>query len=72
MNMLAYYRIHVAGWLDPCWSEWLGGLDITPLDTGETLLSGRLIDQASLYGVLHRLRDMNLELIDLRKDTEFE
>ena len=70
--MPAFYKIRIAGQLDPCWSEWLGDLTITPLETGETLLSGLLPDQAGLYGVLNRLRDMNLELIYLEKDVAGE
>lgn len=67
--MSAFYRIRLAGQLDPCWSEWLGDLTITPLEPGETLLSGPLSDRAALYGVLDRLRDMNLDLIGLEKDA---
>ncbi len=67
MIMSIFYRICVAGQLDPCWSEWLGDLTITPLETGETLLSGLLPDQAALYGLLNRLRDMNLDLVRVEK-----
>ena len=65
--MPTLYEIRVAGRLDPRWSEWLGGLSITPLETGETLFSGPLVDQAALHGVLNRIRDMNLELICVEK-----
>ena len=36
----AFYEIRVQGVLDESWSEWLGGLDIRPLDSGETVLTG--------------------------------
>jgi hypothetical protein len=72
MMMSAFYMIRIVGQLDPCWSEWLGDLTITPLETGETLLSGLLPDQAGLYGVLNRLRDMNLELIYLEREAAGE
>ena len=67
--MPALYTIRIAGRLDPSWSEWLGDLTITPLETGDTLLSGLLPDQAGLYGVLNRLRDMNVELVSVEKDA---
>ena len=67
--MPTFYKILIAGQLDPCWSEWLNDLTITPLETGDTLLSGPMPDQASLYGLLSRLRDMNLELLSLDKNT---
>ena len=65
--MLANYEILVQGQLDACWSEWLEGMSITPLDSGDTLLSGSLPDQSALYGLLNRLRDMNLRLLWVRQ-----
>ena len=65
--MLANYEILVQGQLDACWSEWLEGMSITPLDSGDTLLSGSLADQSALYGLLNRLRDMNLRLLWVRQ-----
>ena len=67
--MPAFYNIRITGQLDPSWSEWLGDLTITPLETGETLLSGLLSDQAALYGLLNRLRDMNLTLLCVEKKS---
>jgi len=67
--MPAFYNIRIAGQLDPCWSEWLGDLTITPLESGETLLSGLLSDQAALYGLLNRLRDMNFTLLCVVKKS---
>jgi len=66
--MPAFYTIRIEGQLDPCWSEWLEDMTITRLDAGETLLSGLLADQTALYGLLNRLRDMNLELVSLEKE----
>jgi hypothetical protein len=67
--MPAFYKIRIAGQLDACWSEWLDDLTITPLASGETLLSGPLADRSALYGVLDRLRDMNLEIVFLEKES---
>jgi len=70
--MLTHYEIRVEGQLEPCWSEWLEGLTITPLETGDTLLSGPVADQAALHGLLNRIRDMNLKLICVEKKEEIK
>ncbi len=59
-------EITVKGRIDPSWSEWLGGLSVTHADDDETVLRGQLPDQAALYGVLSRLRDLGLPLVSLR------
>ncbi len=64
------YEIRVEGCLEECWSEWLGGLSIRPLPDGNTLLSGPVTDHTALYGLLNRLRDMNLKLICVDKKSE--
>lgn len=63
--MAQYYEIKVRGHLDAHWSDWFGGLKLTHLDGDETLLSGPLPDQAALYGLLERVRDLNLTLISV-------
>lgn len=68
--MSTIYDICLEGQLDPSWSEWLEGMMITPLESGETLLSGALPDQAALHGLLNRIRDMNLKLIYVEKRQE--
>ncbi len=59
-------EITVKGRIDPNWSEWLGGLSLTYTDEDETVLRGELPDQAALYGVLARLRDLGLPLVSVR------
>jgi hypothetical protein len=61
------YAIHLRGRLDPTWSAWFHGLDIRPIGTSETILTGHLVDQAALHGVLEHIRDLNLELLNLRR-----
>ena len=56
------YQIRVRGQLTDDWSDWFAGLQITPLATGDTLLTGPL-DQTALHGVLARIRDLNLSLL---------
>jgi len=62
-DILVIYSIHVKGHLDHAWSEWFEGMTITPLDHGESLLSGNIVDQAALYGVLDKVRDLGLPLL---------
>ena len=57
------YEIWVKGHLDESWTEWFEGLTITNLESGETVLSGKIVDQAALHGVLSKVRDLNLSLI---------
>ena len=61
------YRIKVKGHLDRRWTEWFGGLTITLEDNGETLLTGPVVDQAALYGLLRKVRDLGLPLISVTR-----
>ena len=60
------YEIRVAGHLDDHWGAALGDLTLVRLGDGSTSLSGPLVDQAHLYGVLLRLRDIGVPLLMLR------
>ncbi|KPL07424.1 hypothetical protein AMJ86_04545 [bacterium SM23_57] len=55
-------EIIVKGWVDPNWAEWLGGLEMTHSEPDQTILTGELPDQAAVYGIIARLRDLGLEL----------
>ena len=59
------YRIRIRGHLDPIWSAWFDGLAIAQLEDGTTTLTGQVIDQAELFGVLARLRDLGATLLAL-------
>ncbi len=65
---LPTYCIRIRGRLGPEWSDWFEGLDIVPLDTGETNLEGPLPDQAALHGILAKLRDLGLPLISVNQE----
>ncbi len=60
------YRIIVRGRLDTGWSEWLGNLTIS-YDTDFTILTGYVVDQSALHGILQRIRDMNLSLVSVQE-----
>ena len=55
-------EIRVKGCINEEWSEWLGGLTVSHSGPAETVLTGRVQDQAALYGIISRLRDLGLEL----------
>lgn len=67
-----HYQIRIGQHLDAGCSAWLAGMTITNLEGGEAMLSGKLIDQAALYGVLQSLRDMNISLLDVRRSNTFD
>lgn len=59
------YQIRIKGHLDREWTDWFGGLAITLENSGNTLLTGPVLDQAALYGLLRKVRDMGLPLISV-------
>jgi len=61
------YEIHVKGHLNNQWSDWLEGLQVKLLDNGEMILSGTIVDQAALMGILNKLNRLNLPLISLNE-----
>jgi hypothetical protein len=59
------YQIRLEGHLGPQWTNWFEGLSITLEDNGDTLLTGSVVDQAALYGLLRKVRDLGLPLISV-------
>ena len=59
------YQIRIKGHLGCEWSDWFEGLTITPEESGETLLTGPVVDQAALYGLLRKVRDLGLTLVSV-------
>ena len=60
---MAVYEIRVKGHLDGRWSEWFDGLSIANVEDGDALLSGEIVDQSALHGVLNKVRDLGLPLM---------
>ena len=65
----ASYRIRICGHLDPVWSAWFDNLTVTQADDGTTELAGPLTDQAALFGLLARLRDLGATLLVVERLT---
>ena len=63
------YSIRVKGHLDQERSGWFDGLSITHTTDGETILSGSIVDQAALHGVLAKIRDLGLPLLEVRRSS---
>jgi len=64
------YQIRIEGHLDKQWTNWFGGLTITLEENGDTLLTGPVLDQAALFGLLRQVRDLGMQLISVnRVDT---
>ena len=61
------YEIRVKGHLNEKWAAWFEGMTITLQDNGDTLLTGPLVDQAALHGVLKKVRDLGLPLISINQ-----
>jgi hypothetical protein len=60
-----HYEIRIKGHLDNRWTDWFGGMTITREDNGDTLLSGPVVDQAALHGLLKKVRDLGMPLISV-------
>ncbi len=63
----AVYQIRVKGNLENKWSEWFDGFSITPQTNAETVLIGVVADQAALHGLLAKVRDLGLPLIEVKR-----
>jgi hypothetical protein len=59
------YQIRIKGHLGPQWTDWFGGLTVKLEDNGDTSLTGPVVDQAALHGLLKRVRDLGMPLISV-------
>ena len=60
-----WYEIRLKGHLDSRWADWFDGLSLTTERDGITLIHGPVVDQAALYGLLQKIRDMGLPLVSV-------
>ena len=59
------YQIRIKGYLDARWAARFEGMTLTLEDNGDTVLTGPVVDQAALHGLLRKVRDLNLPLISV-------
>ena len=64
-SRLVIYQIRVRGHLGRQWTEWFDGLTVTPEENGDTLLTGTVVDQAALHGLLRKVRDLGMPLVSV-------
>jgi hypothetical protein len=64
-NQSTIYQIRVKGHVGSQWTDWFGGLTVTLEDNGETLLTGPVVDQAALHGLLKKVRDLGMPLVSV-------
>ena len=68
-NQPVWYQIRLQGHLDPQWAVWFDGMNITLTAAGDTLLTGPVVDQAALHGLLKKVRDLGLPLLAVVRAT---
>jgi len=61
------YQIKIKGHLDQQWTDWFDGMTIILEDDGNTLLTGQVVDQAALHGLLKKVRDLGMPLVSLNR-----
>ncbi len=66
-NQPEFYQIRLQGRLDPQWAAWFDGLTIIVTAHGDTLLTGPVVDQAALHGLLKKVRDLGLPLLSVNR-----
>ena len=71
-NKQSDYHIKIKGHLDTRWQDWFDGLTITLTNDGDTILSGVIVDQAALHGVLKKIGNLGLTIISVNPQTKGE
>ena len=60
------YQIRIKGHVNQDWSIWFEEYSVEHKDNGETLLRGKLPDQTALHGVLMKIRDLGITLVEVK------
>lgn len=71
-NQFLVYQIRINGHLSVQWTDWFGGLTISLEDNGDTLLTGPVVDQAALHGLLKKVRDLGMPLVSVNRVEPFQ
>ena len=66
-NQTPIYQIRLKGHLGSEWTEWFGGMAVDLTEHGDTLLTGPVADQAALYGLLKKVRDLGMPLVSVNR-----
>ena len=66
-----FYQIRLKGHLGAQWATWFDSLTITLEENGDTLLSGPVVDQSALYGLLKKVRDLGMPLVSVVQVQSF-
>ena len=66
-GQLTVYQIRIKGHLGGEWSDWFGELTISLEDNGDTFLTGHVVDQAALHGLLKKVRDLGMPLLSVNQ-----
>jgi len=66
-DKVSIYQIRIEGQLGQQWTDWFDGLSITPGENGTTLLTGPVIDQSALHGLLKKVRDLGTPLVSVNR-----
>jgi hypothetical protein len=61
------YVIRIKNNIAPGWEVWFEGMKITHTDQGETILTGELVDQSAVFGLLEKIHSLNLNLLSIQK-----
>jgi hypothetical protein len=70
MRSPVFYEIRVEGHIGDSWSSWFEGMAIRHEESGATVLSGPLVDEAALHGVLAKIRDLGLPLVEVKRKEQ--
>ncbi|HEY5729120.1 MAG TPA: hypothetical protein VIS72_03660 [Anaerolineales bacterium] len=66
-SQLMIYQIRIEGHLDDQWADWFSDLSVTLEEYGDTLLTGPVVDQAALFGLLKKIRDLGMPLVSVNR-----